>query len=118
MKVYMEKISKESAEHYKWGNNCDGWRLLNLTEVSIIQESMQPGTSEKEHYHKIAKQFFFILEGQASIEAGGKIYGLKKHEGIEIKPGINHRFFNSSDKTIEFIVTSVPSTPNDRYDAV
>ncbi len=112
----MEKISKKNAEHYRWGNNCDGWRLLNLPETGIIQESMPPATSEKEHHHKIAEQFCFIPEGQASIEADGKIYSLKKYEGIEIKPGINHRFFNSSDKTVEFIVSSVPSALNDRYD--
>lgn len=111
-------MSKENSENYKWGDNCEGWRLLNIPETSIIHESMPPGTSEKEHHHKIAGQFFFILEGQASIEADGKIYDLQKHEGIEIKPGINHRFFNSSDREVEFIVISVPSTTNDRYDII
>ena len=91
----MKKISKENAEHYNWGESCDGWRLVNSEELSIIHEKMPPGASEKRHYHTIANQFFFILEGYASIEAEEKIFNLEKHEGIVI-PRI-HRFFNPSD---------------------
>lgn len=112
----MNQISKKNAEHYNWGESCDGWRLINSREISVIHEKMPPGTSEKSHYHKTARQFFFILEGNASIEAGEKIYNLEKHEGIEIPNGIRHRFFNSSDKPAEFLVTSIPSTINDRYE--
>ena len=112
----MNKVNRQNAEHYIWGDNCEGWRLVNSPELSIIYEKMPPGTSEKKHYHKKAKQFFFIVDGMASIETEEKIYHLEKHEGLEILPGIKHRFFNSSDGTIEFIVTSNPSTLNDRFD--
>lgn len=112
----MKKLSKENAEHYNWGESCDGWRLVNSEELSIIHEKMPSGASEKKHYHKIANQFFFILEGYASIEAEEKIFNLGKHEAIEIPPGTWHRFFNSSEKPVEFLVTSIPSTLNDRYE--
>lgn len=112
----MDIKSKANAVHYNWGDSCDGWRLADSDKLSIIHERMPPGTSEKTHYHKAARQFFFILEGDASIEAEGRIFNIKKHEGIEMPPGIRHRFFNSSEKPIEFLVTSIPSTLNDRYE--
>ncbi len=41
------KISKETAAHYVWGDHCDGWRLVNGQDLSIIHEKMPPGTSRK-----------------------------------------------------------------------
>jgi mannose-6-phosphate isomerase-like protein (cupin superfamily) len=112
----MNKISKENAEHYRWGINCEGWRFQNKPEISIIRERMPAGTSETMHFHKIAGQFFFMLKGKTSIETEEGTYNLQEYEGIEILPGVRHRFFNSDDRPIEFLVTSVPSTLNDRFE--
>ena len=51
-------ISKDNAEHYIWGDNCDGWYLVNRQDMLIIHEQMPPGTHEKRHFHSIARQFF------------------------------------------------------------
>lgn len=56
-------ISKENAEHYVWGDSCDGWYLLNRQDMLIIHEKMPPGTCEKRHYHCLSRQFFFVLQG-------------------------------------------------------
>lgn len=66
-------ISKQNAEHYQWGNNCDGWCLVNREDQSIIHEEMPPHTYETRHYHNIAKQFFFLLSGEMEIEIDGSI---------------------------------------------
>ena len=29
-------ISKENAEHYHWGDACDGWYLLKRQDMLII----------------------------------------------------------------------------------
>ncbi|WP_228413727.1 hypothetical protein [Chryseobacterium sp. CH21] len=50
--------SKENSEHYIWGNQCDSWILKNTHNLSIKQEKVPAGTSEKLHYHKVAEQFF------------------------------------------------------------
>ena len=60
-------VSKNYAEHYKWGNNCDGWHLLKTGELSIIQEEVPPGESEVKHYHNKSKQFFYVLEGKLQL---------------------------------------------------
>lgn len=52
-------ISKHNAVHYVWGQQCDGWRLVDEEGQSIIHERMPPGTNEIRHYHERAKQLFF-----------------------------------------------------------
>ena len=107
-------ISSETAEHYMWGENCDGWHLVKTAELSVIQERMPSGASETRHFHKRLRQFFYILSGTAVIEAGGKREILNAREGIEISPGVAHQVFNESGYDLEFLVVSQPPSRGDR----
>lgn len=40
-------ISKVNAEHYVWGDKCDGWYLVNRQDMLVIHEKMPPKTYEK-----------------------------------------------------------------------
>jgi len=31
-------VSREIAEHYRWGNDCDGWHLVKDGSLSVIEE--------------------------------------------------------------------------------
>ena len=57
-------VSIGNAEHYIWGEICDGWHLLKRGDMSVIQEHVPPGGAEVMHYHSQARQFFYILEGE------------------------------------------------------
>lgn len=107
-------ISKNNAEHYIWGNNCDGWRLVDAEDRSIIHERMSPNTCEVRHMHRKSKQFFFNLSGTMTIEVDGIEHILRENEGIEVLPSVPHQVFNKSDKDTEFLVISQPNTRNDR----
>lgn len=109
-------VSKNNAEHYQWGGKCDGWHLLKLDELSIIQEQVPPGLREVRHYHKISKQFFFVLSGIATIEVSGEKIKINKHEGIYISAGTAHQLINESDEPLEFIVVSSPKSHGDRHE--
>lgn len=107
-------ISKDSAEHYLWGNGCDGWHLVKRSDLSIIHERMPPGTSEVWHYHQAAWQFFFVLSGTATLEIAGKRAVLQPQQGIEVPVGVAHQMRNESEFEIEFIVISQPPSHGDR----
>lgn len=107
-------ISKHNADHYLWGEQCDGWRLVNREDQSIIHEKMPAGTSEARHIHEKAKQFFFVLSGQMTIEVDGIVHTLNAQEGIEVLPHTPHQVFNQSGQPIEFLVISQPNTIGDR----
>jgi mannose-6-phosphate isomerase-like protein (cupin superfamily) len=112
---YDVKISKATAPHYNWGETCDGWFLENSPERTVIHERMPPGTAEARHYHRMAKQFFFILGGIATMEMEGKLVTLHPHEGVTIEAGVHHHIKNESSEAIEFLVISTPSTHGDRF---
>ena len=54
-------ISKETGEHYIWGDQCDGWHLLKSSELSVIQERVPPRTTEVRHFHHRAQQFLSLI---------------------------------------------------------
>ncbi|MEE9361425.1 MAG: cupin domain-containing protein [Cellulophaga sp.] len=107
-------ISKENSEHYKWGNNSDGWHLVKSQSLSVIEELMPPNTKEKKHYHKFSQQFFRILSGKATFEIENEIIEVEAGNGIQIFPKTNHRIRNDQSENLEFLVISEPSTFGDR----
>jgi mannose-6-phosphate isomerase-like protein (cupin superfamily) len=108
------KISQKNADYYSWGKQCDGWKFLEQSDLSVIYEKMPQNTCESRHYHQHSRQFFFILTGQAVMELEGKSIILSSNDGIEVPPGSQHQIFNSSQEPVEFLVISSPSTKNDR----
>lgn len=107
-------VSIEHAEHYIWGEVCDGWQLLKRDDMSVIQERVPAGGAEVIHYHTKARQFFYILEGEGAIVFEDQLITLKKGQGLEIAPQVNHQFKNQSSADVHFLVISVPSTRGDR----
>ena len=110
----VRRVSADTAEHYVWGGRCDGWRLVNQPELSVIRERMPPGTAEVRHRHRQARPFFFVLSGVAILEAGGSEYELRAGEGLEVAPGVAHQIFNRSTDAVEFLVVSQPHSHGDR----
>lgn len=111
----MKKHTK-NAEHYSWGDNCDGWHLVKTDSLSVIQETMPPNTREKNHYHRLSQQFFYVLDGSLSIKFDDQSYQLAKGEGYHVKAGIKHQVENNSDSPVNFLVISEPNTKNDRVE--
>ncbi len=107
-------IDRNMAEHYFWGQNCDGWHLVKSSDVSIIQERMPPNTFEVRHRHGKSRQFFFVLSGEATMEVDGEIQQLRAHQGIEIPPLVPHQMMNQSNEVLEFLVVSSPPSHGDR----
>jgi hypothetical protein len=51
-------VSGENAEHYVWGDGCDGWHLVRGDSLSVIEERMPAGAREQRHFHERVRQFF------------------------------------------------------------
>jgi mannose-6-phosphate isomerase-like protein (cupin superfamily) len=81
MDMDIRAISKSTAEHYFWGNHCDGWHLVKNNQLSIIQERMPPSTTEVRHFHHHAQQFFYVLAGKAVMEIDGREIALERRGG-------------------------------------
>ncbi len=111
-------VDKQNAEHYVWGEGCDGWHLLKRDDVSVIQERVPPGKQEAQHYHNHSRQLFYILSGTATMRVENQKYALAAGQSIEIPPGAVHQFKNESDLDVEFLVISCPKSHGDRVQVV
>ncbi|PIF47666.1 mannose-6-phosphate isomerase-like protein (cupin superfamily) [Chryseobacterium sp. 52] len=108
--------SKNNSEYYIWGNGCDSWVLRDSHGLSVKQEKMPAGTSEKLHFHEIAEQVFYILKGEAVLYVKDEKFLVKQGESISVLPNSEHCISNESQTEIEFLVISSPSTNNDRIE--
>ena len=113
----MKAISTGNAEHYKWGDDADGWHLLKSNDLSIIEESVPPGGTERRHYHTRSQQFFYVLTGIASIEMAGETVQVHAGEGFHIPAGLPHQLMNNHTTDLRFLVVSQPQSHGDRVDA-
>ena len=109
-----ETISTQTAGHYTWGDGCDGWHLVRHESLSVIEERMPPGAREQRHRHARARQFFYVLDGQLTMEVEGGFHLLRAGDGIEIAPGQRHQAINDSGADVCFLVVSSPPSHGDR----
>jgi len=114
--VKSSSVSRENAQHYRWGDDCDGWHLVKDEQLSVIEEFMPPGSAEIRHHHERAQQFFYVLTGEVLMEVNGENTLIPAGSGIRIPPGTRHQIRNPSSAPVRFLVISQPASHGDRID--
>jgi mannose-6-phosphate isomerase-like protein (cupin superfamily) len=107
-------VSRENAEHYRWGTNCDAWFMMKDKHLTVIEEFMPPGAAEIRHHHTKAQQFFYIVSGEVLMEVEGTTVLLQAGSGIRVLPGKHHQIRNPSSSPVRFLVISHPRSHGDR----
>lgn len=110
-------VSVASAEHYIWGQGCDGWHLVKEESFSVIEEKMPAGTAEERHRHARARQFFYVLSGVLTFEMEGITHVVAAGSGIDVPPGAAHTAANAGPGEARFLLVSVPPAQGDRAPA-
>ncbi len=114
-------VSTANAEHYKWGGptatDCDGWYLQRSSDLNVIEELMPPATAETRHFHRRARQFFYVLVGELTMEVEHHDFVLHAGQGLEIAPGQEHQAKNRSTADVRILVVSQPPSHDDRVEA-
>jgi uncharacterized cupin superfamily protein len=106
----------ENSERYVCGEACDGWILSPDRAMMVIQERMPPLTAEKRHFHEVARQFFYVLSGELTMELDGESHRVPALSGIAMPTAIHHQARNDSSADIRFLVASSRTTRGDRID--
>ena len=110
----MHVVDIHSAPPYQWGAASQGWHLLNRPDLSVIQERVPPGDRERRHFHSTARQFFYVLQGEAVLEVDGSRFTVGSGQGLEVPPGVQHQLMNESSDVVTFLVVSSPHSHGDR----
>lgn len=110
-------MNRGTAESYYWGEGETrslAWRLLEGNDLTVIEEVMPPGAAEQRHSHTFARQYFYVLEGEAVMAVADRTYLLKVGDGIHVSPKQAHQIRNESDADVRFLVISAPRATGDR----
>ena len=75
---------------------------------------MPPHTAEDIFVHHKARQFFYILSGEAEMNFRQQLVQLHTEDGIEADPMEAHQMRAVSDQEDELIVDSMPKAHKDR----
>ena len=109
-------ISKRNAPSFAWRESCEGWTLTSTPTLHIIQERMPPGTFELRHVHEVTQQFYYVLEGEATVQLDGSEITVSAGEGVSVAPTVAHQMRNDSSQPLEFLVISSQPPREDRVD--
>jgi len=107
-------IGKDNAPAFTWREVCLGWTLVDQPSLHVIEERMPPGTFELRHVHTSTHQFYFVLEGRATVVSDAGRFEVAAMHGIEIPPRLEHQMRNESDTDLEFLVISTRRPREDR----
>lgn len=111
-----KKIICDSNNQFLWGKGNVGWHLIDNQSLSVIREVMLPNTEEVKHYHQHSQQLFYIIKGKATFEVENETVEVDSGESLIIEAGEKHQIFNKTEQELVFLVISMPSTVNDRFD--
>lgn len=103
-----------TAEHYSWGDGCDGWFLLRSDNLHVIQEKMPAQAAEVMHYHARSLQLFYVLRGELTMRTEAESFAVPAGHAISIEPQTAHQARNDSHQPVEFLVISSPPSHGDR----
>jgi mannose-6-phosphate isomerase-like protein (cupin superfamily) len=109
-------VSKATVPSFVWREVCEGWTLVDVPGLHVIQERMPGHTYELPHVHEVTHQLYFIVEGHATIFSEADRFSVAAGEAIEIPPGVPHQMRNDADRDLEFLVISSQRPREDRFD--
>jgi mannose-6-phosphate isomerase-like protein (cupin superfamily) len=108
--------TKRTAPRSRWREVCESWSFAASHDLNVMLERMPPATHELRHKHEMTRQFYYLLQGTATVEVADTMVQIRTGAGIEIAPQTPHRIRNDSDKAIEFLVVSSGPPREDRRD--
>jgi mannose-6-phosphate isomerase-like protein (cupin superfamily) len=73
---------------------------------SLAEASVPAGGATDRHYHKLSEEFYFLLEGEGTIEINGETRPVTPGDAILIPPGAWHQITASS--ALRFLCCCAP----------
>lgn len=103
-----DPIGRETARRSTWDEHCTAWHLLERSDLAVDQQRLPPGSSTRSHLHARSRQFFYVLEGVATVVLGPQTHTVTAGAGIEVPPRVQHEVRNDGDGDLEMLVVSAP----------
>ncbi len=81
----------------------------SLTRHSLAEIRHPPGTASQEHYHTVAEEVYFVLEGRGGLRVGGETCSIGPGDVVVVLPGERHKVWQEGEGDLVLLVTCVPA---------
>lgn len=93
-----------------------GWRdrLISREDVALTPAAWAHAVDidgAKPHYHKVATELYYVLEGEGSVTLDGVRQEVRKGSLVHIPPGVVH----SAQGRMRVLVVGVPDISDEDY---
>jgi quercetin dioxygenase-like cupin family protein len=106
----------EPLTHYRWGEGCDGRRLVETPGLRVREECIPPGAGERPHLHRAGQQAFYILSGALTVHLSDRLCRLVQGDLLHVPAGVAHEVSNEEGDPVRFLVITAPAVDGDRED--
>ena len=76
---------------------------------SVAHVLIAPGKTSQLHFHPIAEESYYILQGEARIQVDVEEAVISSGQIVLIQPGQTHRIENIGEGSLEFLAICVPA---------
>ncbi len=83
-------------------------RNSRITNQSLAEARLGPGAATTRHYHPVAEEIYYILDGEASMEVDGIVQHVKPGDAIAIPAGAAHQIRNTGTVVLRFLCCCAP----------
>lgn len=73
---------------------------------SLAEATLPAGCATQRHYHRLAEEFYFVLDGAGTMEIDGESRTVRPGDAILIPPGAWHQI--TAEKAIRFLCCCAP----------
>jgi mannose-6-phosphate isomerase-like protein (cupin superfamily) len=99
----------------------DGSQIRSLLDLSsapvknqsLAEATLPPGGSTQRHYHRLSEEFYFILEGSATMEIDDQTQVVAPGDAILIPPGAWHQITASPEAPVRLLCCCAPPYSHD-----
>jgi len=80
-----------------------------LAAHSLAEIRHPAGTASREHYHRVAEEVYYVLEGAGEVRVDGQARAIGPGDVVVISPGQRHKVAQLGRQDLVLLVTCVPA---------
>jgi mannose-6-phosphate isomerase-like protein (cupin superfamily) len=110
-----------SLEHAQPFTTADGSMIRELLGLptapvrnqSLAEATVEPGQATRRHYHAVAEEIYYVVEGSGELEIDGERRELVAGDAALITPGARHQIRAGDGGRLRFLCCCAPAYRHD-----
>jgi len=80
-----------------------------IRNQSLAEARIPPGGSTAPHFHPVAEEIYYLLEGRGRMQIEAEICEVGPGDAIAIPPGLRHQITTISEEPLRFLCCCAPA---------